>query len=415
MTQFGTRILFIGGSYGGLASIKKFISLYIENNATKPIELILLDPRAGFINILGIPLAIIDPKFAAESYLNVENNNIKFNHVETLDPILKNRILKAKTNIKSPDTLKISYIQGSCVSFINKNSINYQLTGSEDFKQLSFDYTVFSTGRKRAWPFDPQGFTQEQFVKEMGTSTAKIEKAKTISIIGAGALGIEIAGEIKAEMPEKNVILIHPHPDIPPEVYAAKNFKVSVEKHIRDLNIDLKLNTRIAKEEENGDLITTTGDVIKSELNFWCNFHSNNIQPFLPVFQDKVELPKGEIKVEETLLVKGLKNIFAIGDVVNLPIIKTAGGAYHQGERVANSLFNILIRNEETYHKVDLKIYPAGMTVVIGRHKSVSQYNNIGDGEIKVNDEDVLGYYHDYCTTSTKNTMNINGEYEEEE
>lgn len=402
------KILFVGGSFGGLASLKYFVNKFIELKPLNKIEVVLLDPRAGFINILGIPLSIVDPKFAAESYLNVEHFNFNFTSVETNDLVLKERILKTKPNIEIPENLKMSYIQGKCVSFIDNHNINYQLTASEDIRQLSFDYCVFSTGRKRAWPFDPLGFTQEQFVKEMGDTTVKIEKAKTISVIGAGALGIEIAGEIKEEYPEKKVILIHPHGFLPPEEFAKDNFKNATEKHIRDLEIELYLNTRIAKEEENGDLLTTKGDIIKSELNFWCNFHTNNIQSLLPFFQDSVEIKKGEVIVDERMLIKGYTNIFAIGDIINLPIIKTAGGAYRQGEVAAGTLINILVKGEETYEKIDLANWPAAMTIVVGRQRSITQYNDIGDGEVKSNNEEVLEFYKDYCNNRTKTLMNIN-------
>jgi len=411
MTHMATgakKVLFIGGSFGGLASMKYFIKQFLEFKPTTSIELFLLDPRAGFINILGIPLAIINPKFAAESYFNVENFNFKFTNVETNDLILKEKILNCKPNQEFPDNLKLTYIQGKCVSFIDEHNINYQLTASEEIRQLSFDYCVFSTGRKRAWPFDPLGFTQEQFVKEMGDTLGKISKAKTISVIGAGALGIEIAGELKEEYPKKKIILIHPHSFLPPEIYAVDSFKKGTEKHIKDLGIDLYLNTRIAKEQENGDLLTTNDEIINSELNFWCNFHTNNIQPLLPFFQKSVEQSKGEVKVDEYLLIKGYdQNVFAIGDVVNLPIIKTAGGAYRQGEKAAQSIYNILINNEFKYEKIDLSSWAHAMTVVVSRSKCITQYNNEGEGEVKMNNEEVLEFYKDYCTTSTKQNMNI--------
>ena len=38
-----------------------------------------------------------------------------------------------------------------------------------------------------------------------------IERADIVSVIGAGAVGIEIAGDIKTEFPNKTVNLIHPH------------------------------------------------------------------------------------------------------------------------------------------------------------------------------------------------------------
>ncbi|CDR37652.1 CYFA0S01e14202g1_1 [Cyberlindnera fabianii] len=403
------RILYVGGSFGGMASIREFIRLFKEAEvpSTKQIEIFLIEPRAGFINLLGIPRAVIDVDFARKTYMNAEKYNINFSSVETSFPDVKEKILNAKCNEKLPENLKIHFIQGKCVSFVDDHTVDYQLEGDQATKVLKFDYCVFATGRRRKWPFDPVALTEDQYADEMKKSKAQVDAAQTITVIGGGALGIEIAGEVKETYPEKKVVLVHPHPFVPPEIYASKNFKDKLADGLESSGVELIFNTRIEKELENGDLITTDGRTLKSDLNMWCNYHKNNIEPLLPVFQDSIELDRSEVIVDNRLLMKDHKNIFCVGDVINARIIKTCGGAWHQGEHVAKSLFNILVKDKEEYDCIDIDNWPKGMTIVVGTHICITQWNNIDDGKIVFNDPLTLKYYQDYGCTEQRERLNI--------
>ncbi|KAH3674191.1 hypothetical protein WICMUC_003433 [Wickerhamomyces mucosus] len=402
------RIVFIGGSYGGLRSLKHFINLFQNSpSAQVEIEIYLIDPRAGFINILGIPKAIVDIEFAVKSYLNVENYNINFSSVQSTDQAFIEAMSKSMPKEILPPNLRVNFIHGKVISFKDEYSITFSVINSSEIQTLDFDYAVYSAGRRRTWPFDPQGINQNQYIDEMKSTKNKIERANIITVIGGGALGIEIAGEIKDTYPEKEVKLVHPHPFLPPELYASKNLKSGIKRQIEEVGVNLLLNTRIKEELENGNLKTTDNKIIQSELNFWCNFHKNNIEPLMPYFQDSIELSTGEAKTDETLLLQGYKNIFVIGDIVNLPIIKTAGGAYRHGETVAQSLYNLTITDSMEISKIDIVNWPKGMTIVVGHNRCCSQWNNDGDGKVVENDSVILEMYKDYCNSSAKTFLNI--------
>jgi hypothetical protein len=80
MTADTTRILVIGGSFGGMSFIKKFIELFRQGNVSSKtnMEIYLIEPRTGFTDLLVIPRAIIDDKYARVSYMNAEKLNINF-------------------------------------------------------------------------------------------------------------------------------------------------------------------------------------------------------------------------------------------------------------------------------------------------------------------------------------------------
>jgi pyruvate/2-oxoglutarate dehydrogenase complex dihydrolipoamide dehydrogenase (E3) component len=102
-----------------------------------------------------------------------------------------------------PEKLKVHFIHGKCTTFIDEHNIHHQVGEDQEIHRLSFDYCVFSTGRRKRWPFDTVADTEDQHAAGMQNSKEQIEGADVITVIGGGALGIEIAGEIKHYGDEK--------------------------------------------------------------------------------------------------------------------------------------------------------------------------------------------------------------------
>ena len=75
-------------------------------------------------------------------------------------------------------------------------------------------------------------------------SQTKRSKSSIISIIGGGAVGIELAAEIKLHYPNKVVNLIHPSWYLPPEPILDA-FKNKTLQSLKQANINVFLNTRI--------------------------------------------------------------------------------------------------------------------------------------------------------------------------
>ncbi len=82
-----------------------------------------------------------------------------------------------------------------------------------------------------------------------------------------GAVGIEVAAEIKHKYPNKNTILIHPHGFLPPEPDLSETFKKLTYLTLLEMGINVILNKRIKNDDkENKVVITTDGDKYKSDL-----------------------------------------------------------------------------------------------------------------------------------------------------
>lgn len=121
---------------------------------------------------------------------------------------------------------------------------------------------------------------------------------------------------------EKQARLVHSHPFVPPQIYASK---ASWGKLAGELG-EAELNTRIEKELDNGNLLTIGGRT----FNFGLRAHplvqlSQEQQRTIAgcVFESSIELARAEVIVNERLMMANTDNIFAVGDVINLAIIKT--------------------------------------------------------------------------------------------
>lgn len=408
--QSSTKLLIVGGSYGGLSTLKTFVNEFTSLNPTNKVDIYLIDKRSGLLNILGMPRAIFDVDFARKMYFNLENFNLKFDSVDSTDEEFKSKALNPTSFQSLSPNLKLHFIHGEALNLQDSNTITYKLTNDSKINQLSFDYAVYSTGRRRQWPIDPIASTEKEFIKEVEQYRPKVLNAENISVIGAGALGIEVAGELKERFPSKSITLIHPHNHIPPETFASPNFINKVKHEVLQSGINLKLNTRIEKELENKDLLTTTGETIKSDLNIWCTSHPNNVEPLLPFLKNSIESTKKEVIVDTNFLVKDSKNIFAIGDIVHLPIVKLAGITIRSGSKVADSLINLIVRKEETYNRIDLDNSQKGMTIVVGVDRCVSQRDNTsnnGQGLVMLNHPHKVQEYQDYLATKVSKKLNI--------
>lgn len=420
-----SRIVVVGGSFGGLAAIKQLVKL-TENTARK-VDITLIEPRQGFINVMAMPKAVMDPGFAKDSYVEIQELGLVWNSIKTIDgdvnkykSVLSHYTTKKHQNGLAGVTatlnpnVSLNYVQGY-VTKLHKDKVEYSIgkltkkqspeefNGSEAANNSAgFDYCILGSGRARNWPFDPIGYSKEEFGKEMSVSAKEISNAKSYNVIGAGALGIELAGELKAEFKEKKLSLIHPYLTLPPEPLVPQTFKEELLNMLKDAGISLELGKRVKKV--GSDLVLFSPDTeevvpLEGGLDYWCNYHKNN----LDYLRNSEEFKDVIVNNDETLMNSSLQltnpvknityeNIFSVGDLVNIPVIKAAGGAYRLGVLAADNIWKHLAKEE--LEEFPLKTWPkSSMVITVGSDKCV--LNNINN-EIILNDPATLEIYKDY-------------------
>ncbi|CCE72555.1 Piso0_000139 [Millerozyma farinosa CBS 7064] len=408
-----TNILIIGGAYAGLSAVRclahhiesiRMDSVYKDVLASHEIHITLVEPRCGLLNILGIPRAIVDTEFARTQYVPFDElEGVQFDRV-----VSESVVSSVRADANAGKGYSLTFVHGK-VTYVDEEKARYELvkeTGEGREGTIAFDYVVVASGRNRSWPTTPLGYTLDSFLREMDGSKKEIETNDIITVVGAGAVGIEIAGDIKHYAPSKTVNLVHAHKTFPPEPLSREFQDLALDSLVRS-GVNVHLNTRIAKELPGGDLQTVDGNIIKSQLNYWCSSHSNNIEFLADSLKKEFVTPKNNVLVNEYMQLlnkdKKLQHFFCIGDIVELPIIKSAGWAMYMGRQVATNLISLMLSNTLVEPFPDLSQMPRGMVLVAGNGEIVSELG----GEVELNHKGYSQEYEDYCMGKIRATIGV--------
>lgn len=398
-----TDILIVGGSYAGLAALV-VLKNHLRERSGKKLSVTLIEPKAGLLNILGIPRAIVDNEFAKTQFVPFENlEDIPFDRMLSADPYVQEH-LGATVQPTGREFIETTYIHGLAVE-IGPHAALYTLNGQSDkVGQISFTYCVVAAGRNRTWPTSPLAYNFQSYMKEMAEFNDVAQKCKSIGVVGAGAVGIEIAGDIKHKHPDVDVHLFHPHASFPAEPLTEKFGKTTRESLER---AGVKVHTEVrVKSESDGKLELSNGEKVACDFTYWCNGFRNNTEiltgPLVPYIS-----PKNNVYVNEYLQLqlpddtKCVANVFCIGDMVEIPIIKLAGWALYMGRQVANNLVSQIFDNKLVEAFPDLTQMPRGMVLVAGNGEIVSELM----GEVELNHAGYVEEYKDYCIGKIRATL----------
>jgi NADH dehydrogenase FAD-containing subunit len=76
-------------------------------------------------------------------------------------------------------------------------------------EQIGYEYLIIATGTSSSLPSKVESTDREGGQKELRGMQDRIAEAKRIAIVGGGAVGVEIASDIKSYFPMKDVAIIH--------------------------------------------------------------------------------------------------------------------------------------------------------------------------------------------------------------
>ena len=135
--------------------------------------------------------------------------------------------------------------------------------------QLAADYIVVATGSAYAAPFKPAGDSIEDFRTAHTAIGQQIANARSIAIVGAGAVGTDLAGEIAAARPDKKVTLISAVDRLFP-MYPRKLGQQLLRKLTR-MGVEVILGQRVKNLQwldapYEGPVTLSNGQVIDAEL-----------------------------------------------------------------------------------------------------------------------------------------------------
>jgi len=228
---------------------------------------------------------------------------------------------------------------------------------------LSYDHLVITTGSsfEEHLPFKQYGTYQQQ-LDSLHAFQARVKDAKSIVIGGAGPTGTETAGELGFEYKDKEITLTstgeHAIPILPSHVGA------TADMELKKLGVKIIPNVKVTSYVSKGtqtEITLSNGTVILADL-FIPAYGVVPNTSFLPA-----ELLDAErnLKVDLTLKVEGVEDVWAAGDVSNLQR-KQIMFAELQLIHLSKNLDAVLTGGKTTEYKPN---NAHGMGVTLGRSK----------------------------------------------
>ncbi|KAJ3481808.1 hypothetical protein NLG97_g7727 [Lecanicillium saksenae] len=332
------KVLIAGGGYGGLSVAVNLLDLhchvsprmnpepfeYAPDWPDIKFEITVVDERDGFLHIIGTPRALADQEYARKAW-------VKFTEMPDLQ----------RENI--------SFVHGS-LSHVNcaTKKATVLLHGKNELSVIEYDYFCAATGYRRVWPVVPQSLTYSEYLVETQGRITATENAKHgVLVVGGGAVGIEMAAELKLTMPDIKVTLAHSRDKLLSSEGLSDECKDVSLQLLKKADVEVLLNHRLESHNimgsANGDTKYlakfTNGHTIEASLIIVGVSQSVPATDFLP----KAALDEnGKVKIRSNLmLLEDIANAeyhFCAGDATKWSGIKRCGGAMRAGHFVAMNI-----------------------------------------------------------------------------
>jgi apoptosis-inducing factor 2 len=319
------KVVVIGGGFAGS---------YVAKRLEKVFDITLIDTKDYFEFTPGVLRTIVEPE-----------------HIRNIQVLHTDYLKQAKVILGKVDKLGKGFIK------LKDKKINY-------------DYLVVASGSSYEAPFKDQEIVIATRGKMLRNYFNSLKEAKKILIIGGGVVGVEMAGEICSKYDDKEVTVVHAKKRL-----IDRNFKKAIdyaEKILRKKNVKILFNERVeGKKEEKW--ITNKGRKIEADIVFLCTGIKANYS-FIP----KKYLGRMGIKVDRSLRVVGMKNVFAIGDVNSIREEKTAQNAERQARVLCKNITNLDLGKKLIKYKTKNGL----MLISLGKYSGILSKGNFVIGGI---------------------------------
>ncbi|KAH0082431.1 FAD/NAD(P)-binding domain-containing protein, partial [Aureobasidium melanogenum] len=220
---------------------------------------------------------------------------------------------------------------------------------------------------------------RDQFIAEAKAHTKAIRDAKEgVAVIGGGAVGIEMASEIKAVEPWQQVTLVHSRDKLLsaeplPDVFKERSLEV-----LREAGVNVILGQRVidttAVQTDDGSkswrLTLSSGQQIAAGHVITAISRSTPTSTYLPsTVLDK----DGYVKIDASLRFNGnvpnADSHFAAGDIASWSGIMRCGGAMHMGHYCAINIHQDMLKHRygQTPVYKELSEFPNIMGLAVGK------------------------------------------------
>ena len=231
-----------------------------------------------------------------------------------------------------------------------------------------YDYLIIASGSSYNPPIKESCIVIATRAQHLREHHARLDKAQSVLIIGGGLVGVELAAEIIEHYPQKKVTIVHA---------GEKLIERTGEKAIRyatsflkKRGVEIRYSERVTGADESG-LLTNLGNALNADMTFMCTGIVPNYEFMKPNLSATLN-ERNLIKVNESLRVEGLSNVFAVGDVNDRPVEKTAQNSERQAKLAVSNIRALEAQKPLTSYTSK----PTPMVISLGKWHGIFVHKN---------------------------------------
>ncbi|KAK3320153.1 hypothetical protein B0T19DRAFT_362512 [Cercophora scortea] len=353
------NVVVVGGSYVGIAAATE-----LANLLPATYRVLLVEPHSHFHHLFAFPRFAIVPGFEHKAF-------IPYTSLFAAYPNAQHEVVRARAVSLQPQQL----------------TLDREWHGS---KQLSFDYLVAATGSRLSPPGAMEDDDKAPSVAYLQAYQQGIKRSNSVTVIGGGAVGVQMACDLKEVYPEKDITLIHSRNQLMPVYH--EGISNLIKKRFAELGINLVTESRVVVPAggfpttgtspfeitlQDGRTVTTdfaivaTGQIPNNQF-----ITAGGLEPSAP---DSLINPKnGYVRVRPTLQFSDPKypHLYAVGDIADSGAHKAARPGAVQAAVAAK---NIAAMVAGAAPSETITVAPAGIHLTLGLTKNVIFRNPAAD------------------------------------
>lgn len=325
------RVVVVGGGYGGTQ-----VASLLDGVA----DVVLVDPKDAFVHAAAALRAAVDPSW---------EDRVFFGYERLLD---RGLVLRQRVERATSSQVRLA-----------------------DGTTLDADYLVLATGT--AYPFPAKFIESETAVAQARLARMRegLARAQRVLVVGAGAVGLELVGELLDAYPHLWITVVDQADDVLTTDDYLPELREVVRAQLAD-RVELVLGSRLGYLPPSDvgvhePFVVETEAGVRVEAQMWFRCYGNlPASDYLAGDLLGARNGLGEVRVDDTLALTGHPTVFAVGDITDVPESKRASAARAHAEVVAANITALVEGRQPaaTYHPA-----PERILLPLGRSGGASQ------------------------------------------
>lgn len=346
------NIIVIGGSYVGVATTQG-----LANILPSTYRVLLVEPHSHFHHLFAFPRFAILPTHEHKAFIPYTGTFAAAPSPE------QHHVVRARVSDLHQDHVVLD-------------------RDWQGVREIPYDYLVVATGTKLRAPGTMRDDEKPLSVKYLQEYQQRLKQAGSIAVIGGGAVGVQMATDLKEIYPSKEITLVHSRSQLMP-LYHEKLDEI-IKERCRELGVKLVLGSRanmpadeFQQEIASGKPVTVSlqnGGAVRADVVIPATGQVPNTQflSTLPASSDDslINPANGFIRVRPTLQFQDpmYPRLFAVGDVADSGAHKAARPGAGQAQVVARNILS-LIEGREAAENIEIE--PPSIHLTLGLSKNV--------------------------------------------